>query len=295
MDINRLRYFRVLSETGSMRKAAELLRISPAALSKSMRLLCEETGLTLFVPQGRGLVITDSGKQFSQRISPLLDELDHALNPAQEHRRLNSRLAIGTFEVFSTYFMGQVLKDEFQDYEIHLQELIPGQMEEALASGSVDLAITYIPIPHPQLDFLKVTSLKMGLFWKGSTFDSHDLSEIPFAVPISPIQGSPTKVQGLDGWPEHRFPRFAKYQCAMMETALELCRQGLAAAYLPVFVVELHNKLVKDTYKLLEKPLPRGASSMQDVYLMKRKSSPEGPEAKKLARSLRLFIHQKTR
>lgn len=36
MDFDRLRYFCAIAETGSLRRAAELLRLSPPALSKAM-------------------------------------------------------------------------------------------------------------------------------------------------------------------------------------------------------------------------------------------------------------------
>jgi DNA-binding transcriptional LysR family regulator len=39
MDTNRLRYFLVVCETGSVRKAADLLHVSPAALSKAIKIL----------------------------------------------------------------------------------------------------------------------------------------------------------------------------------------------------------------------------------------------------------------
>ena len=57
-------------------------------------------------------------------------------------------------------------------------------------------------------------------------------------VPALPITGSPTLVRGLDGWPEDAYERHVKYEVTLMESALELCRQGRVAGYFPRFIVE---------------------------------------------------------
>lgn len=50
MDLTRLRYFLVLSETEHLGKAAELLGISPPALSKAVQVLESELKLKLTLP-----------------------------------------------------------------------------------------------------------------------------------------------------------------------------------------------------------------------------------------------------
>ena len=68
------------------------------------------------------------------------------------------------------------------------------------------------------------------------------------------------------------FPRNAMYRVSMMETALGICRRGLAVAYLPKFVVRLHNEIVKSEFQLEEKKTEKKISKNKDfVYLIKRK------------------------
>ena len=57
-------------------------------------------------------------------------------------------------------------------------------------------------------------------------FGRHELaklpfSELPFSTPVGPVEGSPTAVKGLDGWPEHEYQRKVRFQVEMMESALE--------------------------------------------------------------------------
>lgn len=166
--------------------------------------------------------------------------------------------------------------------------MVPGKMEEAVATNKVDLALTYIPIPHPELDFLKVQEIEMGLFGKKKLLDKYELSEIPFVAPVIPVEGSPNKVRGLDGWPDDALPRNIQYQVTLLETALALCREGLAVAYLPKFIARLHNETVKTAFQLDGMKAPKGIPKRQGfVYLVKRKSDKEGVIAKKLAQAIR--------
>ena len=85
MDMVKIKYFSVVAETGSLRKAAELLQISPPALSRAISQLEEELGKSLFTPAGRGIAITDVGRLFHQRAIRLLDEYQSFL--AAVHRQ----------------------------------------------------------------------------------------------------------------------------------------------------------------------------------------------------------------
>ena len=55
MDTNRLHYLCAVAQTGSLRQAAELVGVSPAALSKALRVLAGEVGYELLLPVGRGI------------------------------------------------------------------------------------------------------------------------------------------------------------------------------------------------------------------------------------------------
>ena len=117
------------------------------------------------------------------------------------------------------------------------------------------------------------------------------MASAPFAVPTTPVEGSPNKVKGLDGWPEDTRPRNIVYRITMLESALGLARRGAAVVYIPKFIAHLHNESVKEKFQLKETPLPRGfKSSPLSVYLIKRKSDAEGTAIKKVAAALRVVL-----
>lgn len=289
MDTNRLRYFCAIVESGSLKRASELLHISSPALSKAMRVFEEELGTTLFTRVGRSLEVTDQGKVIARRGREILREVEKLQQDLETQETRSREIKIATFEVFSTYFLEALKHLPWENLPLVLHEVIPGELERALIDEKVDIGITYLPVPHPELDFLKVTTIEMGVF-AAKNFEPNKIqSELPFVVPVMPIFGSPSRVRGLDGWPDDAYPRKIKYQVTLMESALEICRQGRAAGYFPLFVVELHNRRVREEFRLLRRPsVFPGRVCKTDVFIVKRRSDLENPLIKQLGKAIRL-------
>ena len=287
MDMNRVRYFCTIAQAGSLVKASQTLGISPAALSKAVRILEEELGLDLILPSGRGIVITPEGQRFAQKGQELLREVDKLSAFASGTLKNQNQMRLGSFEVFTTYLMGEIYQELDEGYELTVHELIPGKIEEALLEGRIDVGLTYQPIPHQDLDHLPIGKVKMGVFGLKKVFSDKELEDLPFAVPVEPFHGVPTKAQGLDGWLPEFGPRKVSFKVTLMETALELVRRGFAVAYLPSFVVDIHNSYLTADYKLTEVYRPTRGQKTAPVYLVKRKGEVETPGMKKVARVIR--------
>jgi DNA-binding transcriptional LysR family regulator len=248
METNRIRQFRVIVETGNLRKAAEILAISHSGLSKSMKALEVELELTLFHPSGRGIVISDAGMRFYERCKRFLDELDRLLIGSIPVNTPNLR--IGSFEVFTTSFVGPLLKTYLPDTLVDIHELVPGRLEEALLFNKVDIGITYEPIPRKGVEYVKAASLLMGAYALQGNFKDGDLSEIPFIVQASPLEGAPSGVKGRDAWPDEKISRNVRYRVDLLATGLEIARQGLAAIFIPRFIARMHNDTVAREFRL---------------------------------------------
>lgn len=290
MDTNRLKYFCAVAESGSVRGAAELLHVSPPALSKAIHILEEELGIKLFVRSGRSILLTDAGFRLAEKSRAILKEIDNLKISADEERSAVQELKIATFEVFSTYFLKALDLTGWGENPLTIHDVLPGELERALVERHVDVGITYMPVPVPELDFLKITSIEMGVYTAKGVFPNIPQPELPFVVPVSPIYGAPSRVRGLDGWPEDAYPRNVRYQVTLLESALELCRGGKAAGYFPSFVVNAHNKQVKEAYQLTRRTSPYcGRTCKTDVFLVKRKTDHESKTMKQLAKAIRLM------
>jgi DNA-binding transcriptional LysR family regulator len=288
METNRLRQFRLIVETGNLRKAADLLGISHSGLSKSMRALEMETGFALFLPSGRGIVVSDAGRALYEKSHAFLSELDRLLGrvapsgPAQVVRW-------GSFEVFTSYFAGELLKHYLADHEVEIHELAPGRLEEALLLDKVDFGVTYEPMPRPGIEYTRVTRIEMGAFALHGRFRGQPLSSIPFVIPAKPLEGAPSGVRGSDAWPSgDEFKRMSVFRVDLMTTGIELVRQGLCAIFIPKFIARLHNRASSAEFKLSALPLPSSFGSVKrDVYIVRRESTAESDAIKKTAKALR--------
>ncbi len=290
MNLKRLEYFLTVAQTGSLQRASDILNVSPPALSKSMKILESELEAKLWVRDGRKIILTDTGKALLHRAPTLMNELKSLKEGLTAKAAGPLPVKIGTFEVFSTYFLSFLNELNWNEHALELHELLPGEIEKYLINGDIDYGLTYMPIPDPQLDFLKVTAIEMGVFTKKGAFKGVPQQQLPFVIPAMPLQGVPSKVRGLDGWPEDAYQRKILHKVTLMESALELCRQGRVAGYFPVFIAQEHNKRFRDELHLERRKTPYpGRICTNDIFLVKRKSQEENSIAKQLAKALRVI------
>ena len=83
LDLNLLRVFAVVAETGSVTQAASHLYQTQPAVSAALRRLTTALGAPLFARSGRGLVLTSRGERLRVALKPHLRAIvDAALAPA---------------------------------------------------------------------------------------------------------------------------------------------------------------------------------------------------------------------
>lgn len=287
METNRLRQFCVIFDTGNLRKAADLLAISHSGLSKSMKILQIEVGFPLFHASGRGIVISDEGNRLYKHAKTILAQVDALLGAEVQESQI---LRIGSFEVFTTYFMGPLLNDYLSGLEVEVHELVPGRLEEALLFNKIDLGITYEPVPRKGIEYVKVTSLLMGAFALKGSFKGLKLDQIPFIVPVTPLEGAPSGVKGRDAWPDEKIERNIRYRVDLLGTGLEMARRGLGAVFIPNFLAKLHNDSVIPALRLEALTLPKNIGSVvRDIYIVKRESTGEDINIRQVAKALRII------
>jgi DNA-binding transcriptional LysR family regulator len=286
METNRLAQFCTIYETGNLRKAADLLSISHSGLSKSMKALEQEVGYSLFYPSGRGIVISDEGLELYERSKKILTEINGLLG--LDNEKMAQTLRIGSFEVFTTYFMGPLLSEYLPEREVEIHELVPGRLEESLVFNKIDVGITYEPVPRKGIEYIKVASLLMGAYVLKGSFKDIELDQVPFIVPVTPLEGAPSGVKGRDAWPDEKVKRNIRYRVDLLATGLEIARQGLGAVFIPRFVAKLHNESIGVDQRLEALILPKSISTVKrDIYIVKRESSGEDKSIRQIAKALR--------
>lgn len=286
MSIDRLRYFAAVVETRNIRKAADLVGISPPSMSKAISVLESELGHKLIHADGRGIGITEKGLDIYRSSLSLLDENRRFYERLQTPGQDRKQLRIGSFEVFSSYFISSFLKIE-KDFDVLLLEKSPGEIESAILAGTVDVGITYVPSPHSSIEYVEIGSFTMGIFGQ-KKWDDQPFEEWPFAIPTTELQIYSSDIQSLDMWPKSAPRRLIKYRFELLETALQTARDGLSVLHCPAFIVKLQNAVVKSTHQLAPLKAPPGYKTIKTkAYLAARKGYDVKPLEGKFAKLMR--------
>lgn len=279
IDSQRLAYFATVAQTSSIRRAAELLHITPAALSRAMKVLEQEVGFQLLATRGRGIVLTDAGRELARRARPVLTELASLHDLAPERREGVALLRYASHETFGTYFASELVAATSRSIEIEHRYLVPGAIEQALLDQVVDVGVAYISHPLAGTTAIAAGQLVMAVFGL-EHFRTVPFDEYRYALPAGPVVDSPIAAQALDGWPAPSIARDARFRVTHTETALEHCRMGRCVAYFPEFLVELHNRRAAPNRRLVRLPAPPPVDGhLQPVYITVRDGEASAPAA----------------
>ena len=147
LDLNLLRVFAVVAETGSVTAAAARLYLTQPAVSAALRRLTDTVGAPLFVRQGRGLVLGSRGARLHAAIRPHLQALvDAALSPADFDPRTSERtFRLGLSDSAEVWLLPALLGVLGAEAPRMRVVAIPVQFRtvgEALATGAIDAAVT---------------------------------------------------------------------------------------------------------------------------------------------------------
>jgi DNA-binding transcriptional LysR family regulator len=278
METDRLRYFCAIAETGSLTAAAEILNVSHSGLSKAMSVLQNELKQQLFRPLGRGLELTDAGRDTYEKSKVLLAQIENLkkLKPLSE----GSLARVGMAEIFALKIAGPLALAMNQiGMAVDYYELDSGEAENMVRDGRLDFALTFVPFPQSDMEYLKIKTVSMGVYCTNRNFLNMQLSEVPFVVPNHSIGQNPLSLKSRDGWPTET-QRTVKYGAASLSLALQIVEQGLAAVFMPRFLsspgyIEIPTGKMKRAYLT------------RDLFLLKRKNAEESKIMKTAAKIIR--------
>ncbi len=289
METNRIKQFMALVQTGHLRKAAEAMKMSHGAFHKAMGVLQGELGFPLYALDGRSIVITPQGQAFHQRAQVFL-EAEKQLFRADEGAK--AALRIGTHETFATYLLAPKWKKHGGSESFVCRDLLPGRLEEAVERGVVDVGLTYNHLPRIGLDAIHMGRVELGIYAAPALAKGRPFAELPFVAPVLPLETTPSAARGLDGWPDATVPRRVAFAVDLLSTALNLAGDGVAAAFVPHFVVKAFNASRAKEARLTLVDLPRGFGPVhRDVYMVQRVGAVETKSLRLLGRLVRAELH----
>ena len=128
-----IRYFRIVTECGSIKQAAAALRIAPSAISRQMQGLEEELSVKLFERGARGMNLTDAGHVLYRYAIENRDQLDGLRSEVEAFdSQRRGQVKIATVEGMLASFL--------PNFFVDLSGAYPGISMSVTAVGSRDVA-----------------------------------------------------------------------------------------------------------------------------------------------------------
>ena len=145
LDITRLMTLRALAHSGTMTAAAEILHLTPSAVSQQLSLLERETGMLLTERRGRGVTLTPAGNMLvahTERIMNVLEEANASLE--QLRNDIVGELRVAAFSSVAVTLLPdtvRALRAAFPRLQVIIEEKEPQESLTALHTWQIDIAL----------------------------------------------------------------------------------------------------------------------------------------------------------
>jgi DNA-binding transcriptional LysR family regulator len=150
-----VRYFRVVTECGSIKQAAASLRIAPSAISRQVQGLEEELSVKLFERGARGMNLTDAGHALYRYAIENRNQLDGLRSKVEEFDSLRrGQVKIATVEGMLSSFLPSFfveLSREYPGIAISITAVGSRDVAEMVGQNDVDLGLIFGRAPRRDL------------------------------------------------------------------------------------------------------------------------------------------------
>lgn len=159
MDIRVLQYFVTIVQHKSITHAAESLHVTQPTISRQIKELEEELGVTLLIRGSREVQLTEQGQYLYNRALEILSLVEKTEQTIRHEEEIAGLIAIGAAESQSLDILAQTLK-EMSDHYPKLQFSIfsgnADQLQEKLDSGLLDFAVIIGEVNHKKYDAIQL-------------------------------------------------------------------------------------------------------------------------------------------
>jgi LysR family nitrogen assimilation transcriptional regulator len=151
MELKELRNFMRVARAGSVSRAAAELRLAQPALSRQIKKLEHELGVSLFTRHGRGVRLSAAGSLLLERA----EAINHLVHQTSEEIKEDRATAPARFTLGVPPAAGRILIPSFVERfqkawpqtTLHMREGVANSLQEWLMEKRLDIAMLHNP-PH---------------------------------------------------------------------------------------------------------------------------------------------------
>ncbi|KAB7790708.1 LysR family transcriptional regulator [Bifidobacterium leontopitheci] len=178
MELRVLRYFLAVAEEGNITWAAQLLRISQPTLSRQLKQLEEELGVTLFERGAHAIALTEEGRLLRDRAQIIVSLADKTQDDLKRSSgELSGDITAGCGEVGGmTFLAGRMaaFRGRHPAVRFHVVSATADVIQERMEQGIMDFGLLAEPV-----DTDRYETLRTGVVdhWAAMVPDGHPLHD----------------------------------------------------------------------------------------------------------------------
>ncbi|ADM97851.1 LysR family transcriptional regulator [Dickeya dadantii] len=282
-ELQGIKAFVKIADTGCFTKASELLHISQPALTRRIKKLEESLGTTLFERSTRRVSLTAVGKSFLPNARNLIDFYENSILNIQEMASHQTGfVTLSCIPTAAFYFLPAVIRNYNEHYpniRIRILEHSASDCLDAVLNGDADFGINMINVTHFNVEFTPLVNEPFVLacrrdhpLAKKSLVMWEELADYPL-IGVRRSSGNRLLIeQALENsaWKPNWF-----YEVRHLSTSLGMVEAGLGIAAVPSLAMprDEHHVLVS---KPLIEPVVR-----RTLGVVQRKDSTLTPAAER--------------
>ena len=181
LDVDHLKTFLAIAETGNFTKAADDVNKTQSAVSMQMKRLEEMLGRSLFEREGRGSKLSEDGARFIDHARRMVD-LNDELVSAYTKPDLKGTVRFGTSDDYTDFFLPEVLGKFARSHPlvtVDVECVGSAVLFERIKRSEIDLALVTLRQNDDESEVMRTEHLRWVTSAKHNT---HNLPVLPLAV-----------------------------------------------------------------------------------------------------------------
>ena len=241
MDLRQLQYFTKIAESGSFREAATRANVAQSALSRHVRALEEELGVTLMERHARGIRLTTEGEQLKSRADNILREVeDTRAEMTATSAGPQGSVTIGASPTTSRLLyarLAEAASERYPGIDLRMIEGASYFLLEGMDTGRIDLAVMVNPEDRDYLSNEELVAEKVYLVGSPRHSDMppspcsvEDFADRPMVL-FSRPSGGRAQLEKIAT--EHNVSIDVRFEAGSPDVIKDFVHRGLAYAMMP--------------------------------------------------------------
>lgn len=229
LDIDQLKTFVAIVDSGSFTRAADVVHKTQSAVSMQMRRLEERIGKALFVKDGRSNKLSEDGEKLMIYARRLL-KLNEETLAAFDENRLEGLIRIGTPDDYADRFLPEIIArfaKSNPNVELYIVCEPSNDLAHKMAQGELDIALV---THNPRARHSQVVRTEPLHWVTSASHTAHETTPLPLAVGRRNCQWRQLACAALDSVEREYQILFTSWSSTVVASAV---LAGLAVSLLP--------------------------------------------------------------